>query len=192
MKILNSTRRNIKIASSSLCRSLTNVKFHFTNTILNFNPHTTFPFSLKSQKNFHISHFRNFSSNENSNKINQILPLIEMSVYLREVDSLLNHIYETIDVMDLDTIENISLSDGVLRISFKKNKHYVINIQRPNLQVWVSSPFSGPQRFQYNLSEFKWENIRNKKSLLEILEEEFNNILVSENSNKKIKLTQVE
>jgi frataxin len=128
--------------------------------MLNLDSYTTFPVSLKSQKNFHITQIRNFSSNENSNKINPILPLIEMSVYLREVDSLLNHIYETLDVMDLETTENITLSNGVLRISFKKNKHYVINIQRPNLQVWLSSPFSGPQRFEYNLSEYKWENIR--------------------------------
>ena len=90
--------------------------------------------------------------------------------------------------MDLVIVDNLQLSDGVLKISFKNGKHYVLNIQRPNLQIWLSSPLSGPQRFQLNTADGTWGNIRNKKCLLTILQEEFNQILKSENIDNKIKL----
>jgi len=156
---------------------------------------TRYEFS-KSRKLFSYFKVFNFSNSLNgnanhsnhSNTIENSSNTIDMQTYMKEVDKLLNHIYETLDVMDLEVVDSIVLSDGVLKISFKKNKHFVINIQRPNLQIWLSSPFSGPQRFEFNLKENKWENIRNKKSILLILEEEFNCILKSENSEKNILL----
>ena len=96
--------------------------------------------------------------------------------YTKEVDTILNNIFEQIDEKEYDFVDT-NLAAGVLSISFNKKKNYVINIQRPNLQVWLSSPISGPQRFEFDVDKNKWVNIRNNKCILEILNDEFNIIL---------------
>jgi frataxin len=111
---------------------------------------------------------------------------IELNCYVKEVDKVLNHIYETIDEKELEITDNVSLVDGVLNISFKNSRNYVLNIQRPNLQIWLSSPISGPQRFEFDADKNAWLNIRNKKPLLEILEEEINTFI--DINQKKLKL----
>lgn len=111
-------------------------------------------------------------------------PFDNINSFLKQSDKDLHHIYDIIDTKELEEVDNITYIDGVLNISFKDKIHYVINIQRPNMQIWLSSPFSGPQRFEYDSTLNQWINIRNKKSLVSILEEEFNQ-LIKEN---KIKL----
>jgi frataxin len=107
--------------------------------------------------------------------------------YLRETHRIFEHIFEKIDSLDLDLIDNIDLTEGVLNIRFKSNQSYVLNIQRPNLQIWLSSPISGPQRFEYDQDKDIWFNIRNSKNLLNILNEEFNKI-IKDNNGKEIYL----
>jgi frataxin len=36
-----------------------------------------------------------------------------------------------------------------MTITFRSIGTYVINKQPPNLQIWLSSPISGPKRFEY-------------------------------------------
>ena len=107
--------------------------------------------------------------------------------YLEETHKLFEYIYDRIDNLDLQILENIDLTEGVLNIKFKLNRYYVINIQRPNLQIWLSSPISGPQRFQFDQEEKIWKNIRNSKNLVSILNDEINQIL-KENNEMEIKL----
>jgi len=38
---------------------------------------------------------------------------------------------------------------GVLTVDVKPHGTYVINKQPPNKQIWLSSPVSGPKRFDY-------------------------------------------
>jgi frataxin len=78
---------------------------------------------------------------------------------------------------ELEVTDSITLTDGVLKITLPKNKHYVLNIQRPNQQIWLSSPISGPQRFEFDLKSNSWKNNRNGKDLYEILNEEMNTII---------------
>ena len=40
-----------------------------------------------------------------------------------------------------------SLADGVLTVQLSELGTYVINKQTPNQQIWLSSPVSGPYRF---------------------------------------------
>uniref|UniRef100_A0A1I7ZNG6 ferroxidase n=1 Tax=Steinernema glaseri TaxID=37863 RepID=A0A1I7ZNG6_9BILA len=51
---------------------------------------------------------------------------------------------------------------------------YVINKQSPNLQIWLSSPISGPKR--YDLSGNKWVYSHDNVTLDQLLTEEFRNI----------------
>ena len=38
---------------------------------------------------------------------------------------------------------------GVLTLAFPPNGTYVINKQPPNKQIWLSSPITGPKRYDY-------------------------------------------
>lgn len=107
--------------------------------------------------------------------------------YNQEVDIILNKIFDQVDEKEFDFADT-NFSAGVLSISFNKKKNYVLNIQRPNLQVWLSSPISGPQRFEFDLEKNKWVNIRNNKCILDILNEEFNNILRENKVEDKLEL----
>jgi len=121
-----------------------------------------------------------FSDNLEQNKLT-------LDRYLQETHKIFEYIFEKIDSLDLDLIDNIDLTEGVLNIKFKSNQSYVLNIQRPNLQIWLSSPISGPQRFEYDQDKDVWFNIRNSKNLLSILNEEFNKI-IKDNNGKEIYL----
>ncbi|ADV21486.1 iron donor protein CyaY [Cryptococcus gattii E566] len=43
----------------------------------------------------------------------------------------------------------IEYSSGVLNLTLPPYGTYVLNKQPPNLQIWMSSPVSGPSRFEY-------------------------------------------
>ena len=68
----------------------------------------------------------------------------------------------------------MNYADGVLNIEMKDGRAYVINKQAPNMQIWLSSPLSGPQRFEYELDSEQWLQIRSKEELVTLLEKEFN------------------
>ncbi|PWN40064.1 Frataxin-like protein [Ceraceosorus guamensis] len=63
---------------------------------------------------------------------------------------------------------------GVLTLRLGQAGTYVINKQPPNQQIWLSSPKSGPKRFDYDTSAKQW--FSNKEgitvTLQELLDEE--------------------
>jgi frataxin len=72
---------------------------------------------------------------------------------------------------------------GVLTVDYMKKGTYIINKQPPNKQIWLSSPHSGPKRFDYVLlSEGQnqkegggvgdWVYLRDGTSLTELLRKE--------------------
>ena len=109
-----------------------------------------------------------------------------LSSFINLVDKSLTNIFESIIDKNYNFIEDLDLSNGILKIDLKNNKTYIINIQKNNKQIWLSSPFSGPKRFEYINNE--WVDIHNNKiKLYELLNSEFNNNykLIG---NKKLKL----
>lgn len=55
------------------------------------------------------------------------------------------------------TIHFFFLQDGVLTVNLgPKFGTYVINRQSPNRQIWLSSPTSGPKRYDYVPSRDSW------------------------------------
>ena len=69
---------------------------------------------------------------------------------------------------------DINCADGVLNIEMSDGRCYVVNKQAPNMQVWLSSPISGPQRFEYELDTQEWLQIRTNEELVALLNKEFN------------------
>jgi frataxin len=69
------------------------------------------------------------------------------------------------------------LQAGVLTIVFPPHGTYVINKQPPNRQIWLSSPVSGPKRYDYVcLNEDKgrgdWVYLRDGSTMSGLLREE--------------------
>ena len=66
---------------------------------------------------------------------------------------------------------DVAYSSGVLTIKFGPGiGTYVLNKQAPNLQIWLSSPFSGPKRFDFVADQ--WVNSRTGETLHELLTKE--------------------
>jgi len=93
----------------------------------------------------------------------------------------------TMEVM-LDSLENIldeeaksdyevDYSSGVLTLKLGEHGTYVINKQPPNKQIWLSSPTSGPKRYDYVPEKDQWIYLRESGSLGQLLNEELGKIL---------------
>ena len=79
--------------------------------------------------------------------------------------------------MDEDAaIDDVNYSSGVLKVDFvvgEGKMTYVLNKQAPNKQLWLSSPFSGPQRYEYDLISKQWLNNRTHVNIIDLLNDEF-------------------
>jgi len=114
-----------------------------------------------------------------STKLNQ-------NQYVNEIQIALEHIYDCLDDMDLEIIESNYDSSGVLNFQITDRKKFVLNIQRPNQQLWLSSPISGPFRFEFDLEKNKWFDIKNNNELYELLKSDIDKILKENNINTLI------
>ncbi|OCF34358.1 iron donor protein CyaY [Kwoniella heveanensis BCC8398] len=106
--------------------------------------------------------------------------------------------YERVSERDMDTLhENLEIlcedfgqgdweveySSGVMNLTIPSHGTYVINKQPPNQQIWISSPVSGPSRFDYvgSEEEGRWVHHRRPEVKLgELLDSEMREILSSE------------
>lgn len=70
------------------------------------------------------------------------------------------------------------LQSGVLTVDFgKPYGTYVINRQSPNRQIWLSSPTSGPKRYDYVVNGGYWIYKHDGKTLHQLLQEEIPGIV---------------
>lgn len=67
--------------------------------------------------------------------------------------------------------------DGVLELRLGAKGTYVINKQTPNRQLWLSSPVSGPKRYNYDPERGEWRNTRDGHSLFALLSSELTQLL---------------
>ncbi|KAF2847191.1 arabinogalactan endo-1,4-beta-galactosidase [Plenodomus tracheiphilus IPT5] len=98
-------------------------------------------------------------------------------------DHYLNELVQRLEeVQEKDPGIEVDYSAGVLEVTSQENT-FVLNKQPPNKQIWLSSPISGPKRFDWVLSQegmdFKegggvgdWIYLRDGSSLTEILRKE--------------------
>ncbi|CAG8713102.1 722_t:CDS:2, partial [Funneliformis mosseae] len=67
---------------------------------------------------------------------------------------------------------DVEYSSGVLTLRCGPSGTYVINKQPPNKQIWLSSPISGPKRYDYDSTHKKWFYQRDNSTLDGLLNEE--------------------
>lgn len=93
------------------------------------------------------------------------------------LDSLHEYFEDLFEKYDKASDSDIMLSSGVLTVNFgSKNGTYVINKQTPNLQIWLSSPSSGPKRYDYHEKLDAWIYRHDNQSLHQLLQHEVSNI----------------
>ena len=96
--------------------------------------------------------------------------------YVALADEALDTILEKADELsdERDDVE-AELSSGVLTLKIAGTGTWVLNKQVPNKQIWLSSPVSGPCRYEYDGE--KWTHTRDGSSLSELLERELGLIM---------------
>ncbi|RKP39812.1 hypothetical protein BJ085DRAFT_19878, partial [Dimargaris cristalligena] len=87
------------------------------------------------------------------------------------MESLLDYLEEFGESTSLPGFD-VEYSSGVLTLELGEHGTYVINKQPPNKQIWLSSPLSGPKRFDYDTTEGKWFYSRDQTTLDGLLNQE--------------------
>ncbi|KAJ3621314.1 hypothetical protein MTP99_003465 [Tenebrio molitor] len=73
---------------------------------------------------------------------------------------------------------DVSYSDGVLTVNLgPEHGTYVINRQLPNRQIWLSSPVSGPKRYDFIAQDKCWVYKHDGQSLHALLQKEISKIV---------------
>ena len=95
--------------------------------------------------------------------------------YVALADECLDAILEKADELsdDRDDVE-VELASGVLTLKTPEGT-WVLNKQVPNRQLWLSSPVSGPCRYEH--VDGTWTHTRDGSSLAELLERELGLIM---------------
>ena len=105
------------------------------------------------------------------------------AMFDRIADEMLERLCEDLEELEPTAGEDfeIDYAMGVLTLVLDEHNTYVLNKQRPNRQVWLSSPISGPRRFELSARNSvendddksvagDWCDIRNNESLTGVLE----------------------
>ncbi|KAB0790823.1 hypothetical protein PPYR_15178 [Photinus pyralis] len=108
-------------------------------------------------------------------------PTIDHVTYERvcdeTLDSLTEYIEELIESSQNFKSADVAYSDGVLTVNCGgTHGTYVINRQTPNRQIWLSSPSSGPKRYDFDTTNNCWIYKHDGRTLHQLLQEEFANI----------------
>ncbi|CAH0559584.1 unnamed protein product [Brassicogethes aeneus] len=94
------------------------------------------------------------------------------------LESLSDYFEEVIENCDYLQKADVSYSSGVLTVNLgDKHGTYVINRQSPNKQIWLSSPTSGPKRYDYEDEGKCWIYKRDGKTLHQLLQDEISKVV---------------
>ncbi|XP_063824608.1 frataxin homolog, mitochondrial [Ostrinia nubilalis] len=95
---------------------------------------------------FHVP--RNFSSSSETESADQVDQVVFEEICNETLESLCDYFEEIVEDSPNLKGADVMYSDGVLTVALgPKYGTYVINRQTPNKQIWLSSPVSGPKRY---------------------------------------------
>jgi frataxin len=79
--------------------------------------------------------------------------------FQKVADEMLGNLQDAVEAWgednDVDDFD-FSHEEGVVTVAVGEHGTYVINKQGPNRQVWMSSPVSGPIRYDYDATKKVW------------------------------------
>ncbi|KAG5476975.1 hypothetical protein LSCM1_05309 [Leishmania martiniquensis] len=98
-------------------------------------------------------------------------------------DELLELVETKVDALDSSAVEDVSFSGGVLTLETAERGTFILNKQAPNVQLWLSSPISGPHHYdmitvtQDGQEKVSWKSDHDGHDLVEKLERELTEVL---------------
>ncbi|EIM92790.1 Frataxin [Stereum hirsutum FP-91666 SS1] len=95
------------------------------------------------------------------------------------MDAMLDSLEALVDESGQQEYE-IEYNSGVLTLKLGSHGTYVINKQPPNKQIWLSSPLSGPKRYDYVPTQDDWIYSRDNTSLSTLLDKELSDVFGKE------------
>ncbi|KAK4555509.1 Mitochondrial matrix iron chaperone [Recurvomyces mirabilis] len=123
--------------------------------------------------------------NDEQSPQNEVLPAeVNEDEYHEHADRYMNILHERAEELQEERNDvEVEYAAGVLSITLPPAGTYIINKQPPNKQIWLSSPISGPKRFDWVISGESmhekadggigdWVYIRDGTSLTELLRKE--------------------
>ncbi|XP_044261796.1 frataxin homolog, mitochondrial [Tribolium madens] len=108
--------------------------------------------------------------------------LIDVSTFEKACDETLESLTEYFEqiVEEVDNLKSadVAYSSGVLTVNLGPDYGtYVINRQSPNRQIWLSSPVSGPKRYDFVVKDNCWVYKHDGKTLHKLLQDEIARIV---------------
>ncbi|KAK3162138.1 hypothetical protein QOZ80_1BG0085950 [Eleusine coracana subsp. coracana] len=91
------------------------------------------------------------------------------------IHDLLEKLEEYGDSVQMDGFD-IDYGNQVLTLRLGDLGTYVVNKQAPNRQIWLSSPVSGPSRFDWDAETSSWVYKRTGAKLEQLLEKEISEL----------------
>lgn len=108
--------------------------------------------------------------------------LMNLNQFNQESQDTLEYLSEKFEsILDDNDESDVSLNNGVLTVIVDKDNTFLLNKQTPNRQIWLSSPISGPIRFDF--CDGCWQDKHSDEELKDLLSKEFTKLL-----NKKIQI----
>ncbi|XP_037077788.1 frataxin, mitochondrial-like [Pollicipes pollicipes] len=104
-----------------------------------------------------------------------LTPAAYEAVCEETLESLCSYLEELLEVASAQPGVDVELSSGVLTVKLGEAGTYVINKQSPNKQIWLSSPVSGPKR--YDFVDDGWVYRHDQQRLHELLSLELSRLL---------------
>ncbi|XP_018464263.1 frataxin, mitochondrial [Raphanus sativus] len=121
---------------------------------------------------------RSFSTQEGPAPIDYS-SILQEDEFHRLANATINNLLEKIeDYGDNVQIDGFDIDYGneVLTLKLGSLGTYVLNKQTPNRQIWMSSPVSGPSRFDWDRDANAWIYRRTEAKLHKLLEEELESL----------------
>ncbi|CAG5041441.1 unnamed protein product [Parnassius apollo] len=123
---------------------------------------------------------RKFSANASntSQPLEIINPVVFEQICNETLESLSDYFEEIVEKSPNLQGADITYSDGVLTVILGTYGTYVINRQSPNKQIWLSSPVSGPKRYDLILKDGGyWVYKHDGMTLHKLLQEEISKVV---------------
>ncbi|XP_030032675.1 frataxin homolog, mitochondrial [Manduca sexta] len=119
---------------------------------------------------------RSFSSTPQSSE--HVDPAVFEEICSETLESLCDYFEELVEAAPNLKGADVTYSDGVLTVALNSHGTYVINRQTPNKQIWLSSPVSGPKRYDLVLKDGGyWVYKHDGVALHKLLQEEIEKIV---------------
>ncbi|CBZ27675.1 frataxin-like protein [Leishmania mexicana MHOM/GT/2001/U1103] len=98
-------------------------------------------------------------------------------------DELLELVETKVDALDSAAVEDVSCNGGVLTLETTDRGTFILNKQAPSVQLWLSSPISGPHHYdmvtmmQDGHEKVSWKSDHDGHDLVKKLEKELTEVL---------------